>query len=262
MLFRSLYISGGAALNPAVAKVFLGLGVPIFQGYGMTETSPIIAVNKVGQNHPSTVGPKLDNIEVKLGDGGELLVRGPSVMQGYWHREEATRAILSDDGWLSTGDVAEIYQDGCIRITGRIKEIIVTSTGEKVPPADLEAAVETDPLFAQTLAVGDDRICIALVAVVNPDEWQRLCAELKLDPEDPKSLDSREAQQAALKRIKKAAADFPNYGVPRLVKLVREPWTIENGMLTPTLKLKRSIITRRYASDIDALYEGIAPKKK
>lgn len=257
-----LYISGGAALNPAVAKVFLGLGVPIFQGYGMTETSPIIAVNKVGQNHPSTVGPKLDNIEVKLGDGGELLVRGPSVMQGYWHREEATRAILSDDGWLSTGDVAEIYQDGCIRITGRIKEIIVTSTGEKVPPADLEAAVETDPLFAQTLAVGDDRICIALVAVVNPDEWQRLCAELKLDPEDPKSLDSREAQQAALKRIKKAAADFPNYGVPRLVKLVREPWTIENGMLTPTLKLKRSIITRRYASDIDALYEGIAPKKK
>ena len=257
-----LYISGGAALNPAVAKVFLGLGVPIFQGYGMTETSPIIAVNKVGQNHPSTVGPKLDNIEVKLGDGGELLVRGPSVMQGYWHREEATRAILSDDGWLSTGDVAEIYQDGCIRITGRIKEIIVTSTGEKVPPADLEAAVETDPLFAQTLAVGDDRICIALVAVVNPDEWQRLCAELKLDPEDPKSLDSREAQQAALKRIKKAAADFPNYGVPRLVKLVREPWTIENGMLTPTLKLKPSIITRRYASDIDALYEGIAPKKK
>lgn len=99
----------------------------------MTETSPIIAVNKVGQNHPSTVGPKLDNIEVKLGDGGELLVRGPSVMQGYWHREEATRAILSDDGWLSTGDVAEIYQDGCIRITGRIKEIIVTSTGEKYP---------------------------------------------------------------------------------------------------------------------------------
>ena len=138
----------------------------------------------------------------------------------------------------------------------------MTSTGEKVPPADLEAAVETDPLFAQTLAVGDDRICIALVAVVNPDEWQRLCAELKLDPEDSKSLDSREAQQAALKRIKKAAADFPNYGVPRLVKLVREPWTIENGMLTPTLKLKRSIITRRYASDIDALYEGIAPKKK
>lgn len=117
-----LYISGGAALNPAVAKVFLGLGVPIFQGYGMTETSPIIAVNKVGQNHPSTVGPKLDNIEVKLGDGGELLVRGPSVMQGYWHREEATRAILSDDGWLSTGDVAEIYQDGCIRIPAALKK--------------------------------------------------------------------------------------------------------------------------------------------
>lgn len=257
-----LFISGGAALNPAVAKVFLALGVPIYQGYGMTETSPIIAVNRVGSNHPSTVGPKLENIEVRLGEGGELQVRGPSVMQGYWHREEATRAILSDDGWLSTGDVAEIYKDGHIRITGRIKEIIVTSTGEKVPPADLEAAVETDRLFAQTLAVGDDRICIAMLAVVNADEWKRLCEELGLDPEDPKSLESREAQQAALRRIKKAAADFPNYGVPRLVRLVREPWTIDNGMLTPTLKLKRNVIVRRYAADIDALYETIAPKKK
>ena len=136
-----LYISGGAALSPAVARTFFALGVPIYQGYGMTETSPIISVNKVGHNHPNTVGPALPNIEVRLGEGDELQVRGPTVMKGYWNREEATKAIFTEDGWLRTGDVCTIYPDGNIRITGRIKEIIVTSTGEKVPPADLESAI-------------------------------------------------------------------------------------------------------------------------
>ncbi|WP_295477469.1 AMP-dependent synthetase/ligase [Sutterella sp.] len=257
-----IYISGGAALNPNVARVFLGLGVPIIQGYGMTETSPIIAVNRVGSNHPTTVGPALDNLEVRLSPEGELQVRGPSVMQGYWNREDATRAILSDDGWLSTGDVADIYSDGHIRITGRIKEIIVTSSGEKVPPADLEAAVECDRLFDQTMAVGDDRPCIGMVAVVNPDEWKKLCTELGLDPEAPASLTSREATQAAIKRIKAAAAGFPNYGVPRVVTLLRDPWTIENGLLTPTLKVKRAKVARRYADEIEAMYAAITPKKK
>ncbi len=257
-----VYISGGAALNPAVARVFLGLGVPIYQGYGMTETSPIIAVNRVGSNHPTTVGPALDNLEVRLSPEGELQVRGPSVMRGYWHREEATRAILSDDGWLSTGDVAEIYSDGHVRITGRIKEIIVTSSGEKVPPADLEAAIETDRLFDQTMAIGDDRPCIGLVAVVNGPEWERLCAELGLDPKDDAALRSREATQAALRRVKAAASGFPNYGVPRVITLLREPWTIDNGLLTPTLKIKRAKVVARYGAEIDAMYEAIAPKKK
>ena len=255
-----LYISGGAALSPAVAKVFLGLGIPIFQGYGMTEASPIIAVNQEGCNHPNTVGPALANLEVRLTEQGELQVRGPSVMKGDWNREDATRAVLSDDGWLSTGDVAEIYSDGCIRITGRIKEIIVTSTGEKVPPADLEAAMETDRLFAQTLAVGDDRPYIGALAVVNPDEWKNLCAQLGLDPDDDASLSSRDAEQAAVRRIKKACAGFPNYGIPRQVKLLREPWTIENGLLTPTLKLKRNVIQQRYVDEIEQLFSALVKK--
>lgn len=257
-----LFISGGAALSPAVARTFLAFGVEICQGYGMTETSPIIAVNRLGSNHPSTVGPALNNLEVRLSPEGELQVRGPSVMQGYWHREEATRAILSDDGWLSTGDVAEIYEDGHIRITGRIKEIIVTSSGEKIPPSDLEAAIETDRLFSQTMAVGDDRPCIGLVAVVNPAEWERLCTELRLDPKDDAALASREATQAALRRIKAAAAGFPNYGVPRVVTLVREPWTIENGLLTPTLKVKRARVAAKYVDQIEGMYAAIMPKKK
>mgnify|MGYP000847746671 FL=1 len=253
-----LYISGGAALSTPVAKVFLALGVNIFQGYGMTETSPIIAVNREGSNHPNTVGPALENLEVRLGEGGELQVRGPSVMQGYWNRDDATRAIFTEDGWLKTGDVAEIYSDGHIRITGRIKEIIVTSTGEKVPPSDLEAAIETDRLFAQTMVVGDDKPYIAALAVVHPDAFKELCDELGLDPEDDASLDAKPVRQAALKRIKLATSGFPNYGVPRQVKLLRDAWTIDNGLLTPTLKLKRNIIRQRYVDEIDALYDLVA----
>lgn len=252
-----LYISGGAALSPAVARTFFALGVPIYQGYGMTETSPIISVNKVGHNHPNTVGPALPNIEVRLGEGDELQVRGPSVMKGYWNREEATKAIFTEDGWLRTGDVCTIYPDGNIRITGRIKEIIVTSTGEKVPPADLESAITSDRLFSQCMVVGDDRPFIAAVAVLNPEEFKTVCAELGLDPANPDSLADPAFRKLALKRIKTAAAGFPNYGVPRQVHCTLDAWTIENGLLTPTLKMKRNLIRQRYASEINALYDTL-----
>ncbi len=252
-----LYISGGAALNPAVARVFLALGINIFQGYGMTETSPIISVNKVGNNHPNTVGPALPNIEVRLGDGDELQVRGPSVMQGYWNRPEATKEIFTHDGWLRTGDVVSIYPDGQIRITGRIKEIIVTSTGEKVPPVDIEAAIENDALFSQAMVLGDNRPFISALVVINPSEWERLCATLGLDPADDASLANPDARRAALRRIKAATSRFPNYGVPRQVALFREPWSIENGLLTPTLKLKRNVIRQRFHDEIEALYEAL-----
>ena len=253
-----LFISGGAALNTTVARVFLALGVYIYQGYGMTETSPIIAVNKVGNNHPNTVGPALPNLEVRLGEGDELQVRGPSVMQGYWNRPDATREIFTHDGWLKTGDVVSIYPDGLIRITGRIKEIIVTSTGEKVPPADLEAAIESEGLFSQVMVVGDNRPYIVALAVVNPAEWSTLCTTLGIDPDDDASLENTEARRAALRRVKTATSRFPNYGVPRQVALLREPWTIENGLLTPTLKIKRNVIRQRFADQIEALYSLVA----
>ena len=250
-----LFISGGAALNVTVAKVFLGLGVKIFQGYGMTETSPIIAVNKEGNNHPNTVGPALPNLEVRLGENDELQVRGPSIMQGYWNRPDATQEIFTADGWLKTGDVVSIYPDGHIRITGRIKEIIVTSTGEKVPPSDLEAAIESEGLFQQAMVLGDNRPFITALVVVNPDEWARLCKTLGLDPEDDASLKNPEAKRAALRRLKAATNSFPNYGIPRQVALLREPWSIDNGLLTPTLKIKRNVIRQRYSDEIEALYD-------
>lgn len=255
-----LYISGGAALSPAVARTFFALGVPIYQGYGMTETSPIISVNKVGHNHPNTVGPALPNIEVRLGEGDELQVRGPTVMKGYWNREEATKAIFTEDGWLRTGDVCTIYPDGNIRITGRIKEIIVTSTGEKVPPADLESAITSDRLFSQCMVVGDDRPFIAAVAVVNPDEFKTVCSELGLDPAKPESLQDPAFRKAALKRIKTSTAGFPNYGVPRQVHCTLDAWTIDNGLLTPTLKMKRNLIRQRYTAEINALYDTLVKR--
>ena len=255
-----LYISGGAALSPAVARTFFALGVPIYRGYGMTETSPIISVNKVGHNHPNTVGPALPNIEVRLGEGDELQVRGPTVMKGYWNREEATKAIFTEDGWLRTGDVCTIYPDGNIRITGRIKEIIVTSTGEKVPPADLESAITSDRLFSQCMVVGDDRPFIAAVAVVNPDEFKTVCGELGLDPTKPESLQDPAFRKAALKRIKASTAGFPNYGVPRQVHCTLDAWTIDNGLLTPTLKMKRNLIRQRYTAEINALYDTLVKR--
>lgn len=255
-----LYISGGAALSPAVARTFFALGVPIYQGYGMTETSPIISVNKVGHNHPNTVGPALPNIEVRLGEGDELQVRGPTVMKGYWNREEATKAIFTEDGWLRTGDVCTIYPDGNIRITGRIKEIIVTSTGEKVPPADLESAITSDRLFSQCMVVADDRPFIAAVAVVNPDEFKTVCGELGLEPTKPESLQDPAFRKAALKRIKTATAGFPNYGVPRQVHCTLDAWTIDNGLLTPTLKMKRNLIRQRYTAEINALYDTLVKR--
>lgn len=255
-----LFISGAAALPPVVAKTYLALGVNILQGYGMTETTPVISVNRMGANHPNTVGPALPNIEVRLGDGDELLVRGPTVMKGYWNRPDATREVLDEEGWIKTGDVCSIYSDGHIRITGRIKEIIVTSTGEKIPPADLEAAIETDRLFLQSMALGDDRPFIACLTVVHPEEWKVVCEEQGLDPEDPKSFNHPKMKKLALRRIKKATAGFPNYGVPRQVTLLSEPWTIDNGMLTPTMKMKRRVIAAEFKQNIEAMYATLAGK--
>ncbi|MDE2594233.1 MAG: long-chain fatty acid--CoA ligase [Burkholderiales bacterium] len=247
-------VSGGAPLSPALAHCFLGLGMPLLQGYGMTETSPIVAANLLKDNDPATVGRALPGVEVRIGENRELQVRGPSVMKGYLNRPEDTAKVLSPDGWLGTGDQAAIEQ-GRIRILGRIKEIIVTSTGEKIPPGDLELAVMADPLFAQAFVVGEQKPFIAAVVVLSPQEWRRLASSLQLDPDAPASLEAAAAKQAALARIKQAASSFPHYAVPRAVCLTLEPWTIENTMMTPTLKLKRNNLMARFAEQIERLYQ-------
>ena len=247
-------VSGGAPLSHAVARCFLGLGVPLLQGYGMTETSPVVAANGVDDNDPATVGRPLPGVEVRIGDNRELQVRGPLVMQGYWKRADDTARVLTPDGWLSTGDQADL-QDGRIRIRGRIKEIIVTSTGEKIPPGDLELAIAVDPLFAQVLVVGENQPFIACVAVVNPAEWQRLAASLGLDADASTSLNLPAVRRAALSRVATQTRDFARYATPRAIFLTREPWTVENTLMTPTLKLKRNNLMARFASEIESMYQ-------
>lgn len=249
-------VSGGAALSPEVAKTIIGLGIEFFQGYGMTETSPIISVNKIGANHPDTVGPILEGIEAKLGEKDELLVRGPQVMRGYWKRPEDTFKTLDPEGWLSTGDQADILPGNYLKIKGRIKEIIVTSTGEKVPPVDIEQAIETDPLFDQAMVYGDNRPFIVGLLVLNKDNFERFVVSLNLDPKDPEILTNKAVIREILKRIKTACKSFPQYGVPRSVLLLKEPWTIENDSLTPTLKLKRRVIVAEHGDEIEKLYEN------
>lgn len=248
-------IAGGAALNQKVARMFCSLGVPPIQGYGMTEASPIIAGNSLKLNQPDTVGRPFPNIELRLDpDTHEIQLRGPSVMKGYWNRPEDTAKVLSPDGWLSTGDVGEFNEQGLLRIRGRIKEIIVTSTGEKVPPVDLELALETDPLFAQTFVVGEARPFISFVTVLNPDEWKKLAGKLGVDPEDRLALQSNAVRSAVLKRARAAAAGFPHYALPRNVTITMQPWTIDNGFLTPTLKLKRKPLGEAFAAQIEEMY--------
>ena len=247
-------ISGGAALNMEVAKLFCGLGLPIIQGYGMTETSPIIAGNSLEENHPDTVGRPFRGVEVRLGEGDEIQVRGPSVTKSYWRRPDAVEAAFTEDGWFRTGDVGEFTPEGLLRIKGRIKEIIVTSTGEKIAPTDLENALETDPLFEQTYVVGENRPFLTLIAVLQGEEWKRTAEGLGLDPQDPASLSAPAAKTLALQRAKAAAKGFPYYALPRAVILTLEPWTVDNGLLTPTLKLKRGPLSKHFAENIEHIY--------
>lgn len=248
-----LAISGGAALSQPIARTFLGLGIHILQGYGMTESSPVVSANTPEDNDPHTVGRPLAGVEVAIGENQELLVRGPNVMRGYWKRPQDTARTIDAAGWLHTGDQAAL-EDGRVRILGRIKEIIVTSTGEKIAPVDLETAIAADPLFEQAYCFGDHRPFIACLAVVGKEPWEHLCKGLDLAPDAPESLKNPKAVQAALARIRDLTRDFPSYAQPRAIGLMQEPWTVEDALITPTLKLKRANLSARFADEIERLY--------
>ena len=246
-------IAGGASLNYDVSKFFCAMRVPIHQGYGLTETSPLVAFSRRENNHPACVGHPVPWTEAKLGANDELLLKGPQIMKGYWNRPDATKAAFID-GWFKTGDQADLSDGGRIRIKGRIKEIIVTSTGEKIAPVDLEFAIQKDPLFQQIMVIGDNRPYITAIAVVNEQQWKVLCESMELDPAASETLTNHDMQRLVVKRIRHAARNFPQYGIPRVVALVREGWTIDNGLLTPTMKLRRPQIMAHYASLIESLY--------
>jgi len=247
-------VSGGAPLPPGVGRVFIGLGLPLLQGYGLTETSPVISVNPLQDNRPDSVGVLLRGIQARVGADDELQVKGPSIMLGYWNNHAATAKVLAADGWLSTGDQARI-EGRHLYITGRIKDILVLSNGEKVPPADMEMAIGLDPLFEQVLVIGEGRSYLTALLVVTADLWTGLAAEYGLDPERPESLHDPRLLKDMQKRIRDVLADFPGYAKIRRVTLTLEPWSVENGLMTPTMKIKRKQVLERYADEVTRMYE-------
>lgn len=248
-----LAVVGGAPLPLGVARLFIGLGLPMVQGYGLTETSPVISVNPIENNDPSSVGCLLQDVEARIGENDELLVRSPGLMLGYWANEKATREAIDQQGWLHTGDKARI-DDNQVHITGRLKEIIVLANGEKVPPADMEMAIGMDPLIEQAMVVGDNQPYLTAVLVLNPEQFDYLCRQLGLGACDESACASSRVNELVLERVAKQISAFPGYARIHRVKCMLQPWTIEDGLITPTLKLKRDSIYQRFQPDIDAMY--------
>jgi long-chain acyl-CoA synthetase len=248
-----LAASGGAALPLPVAKVFISMGLRILQGYGMTETSPIISGNKPNKNDPASVGMPLPGIEVSTDDNKQLLVRSPGNMLGYWNNEQATKEIINEDGWLATGDIVKI-EDEQIYITGRSKDILVLSNGEKVPPSDMESAITIHPFFEQALIIGEGRSYLSVLVVLNTETIKELAQKFKIDVSSNKDFQTRNVQSLLLKQITQQLRDFPGYAKIRRITVLLDPWTIDNGMMTPTLKIKRAVVIKKYAKQIEKMY--------
>lgn len=249
-----LAVSGGGPLNGDISRYFIGLGLPVVQGYGLTEASPVLTANRLDDNIPESAGMALPGVEILIGDKDELLARSPGIMLGYWNKPEETRTAIDSEGWLHTGDQARISEDH-VFICGRLKEILVTSTGEKVPRGDLEMAIVQDPLFEQAMIVGEGKPYLAALLVLNQHEWENIAAGLGVKAGDPRSLTQSAVRVAVLNKIKTALRSFPKYARVRAVHLALEPWTVENGLLTPTLKLKRPEVEKRFAEKIAELYK-------
>jgi long-chain acyl-CoA synthetase len=228
-----LRVSGSAPLNREVALFFDGAGQPIFEGYGLSETASAATVNRVESHRVGTVGPPLDEMEVRLAEDGEILLRGPNVMKGYWKRPQETQETL-DGGWLHTGDIGEMDSDGHLRITDRKKDLIVTSGGKKIPPQMIEGALKTSPKIQEAIVVGDARKFIGALII-------------------PASGAGKEEIAAEVERINGTLAQFEKI---KRFELIPDDLTVENGMLTPSLKVKRKVVTERYRDKVERMFAG------
>jgi long-chain acyl-CoA synthetase len=249
-------ISGGAALPPDISRVFLGLGLTVLQGYGMTEASPVVCGNRPHDNVPASVGATLPGVEVKLGASNALMIKGPNVMLGYWNNQQATSEVLGSDGWLNSGDIARIDAQGRVYITGRLKEIIVLSNGEKISPSDVEGAIVRDPLIEQVMLLGEGKPYLSVIVVLNAEQWKKACAERGLDSASPEAMRSKPVEELLLSRIAAQMKAFPGYAQVRRVAATLEPWTIENGILTPTMKVKRAKVMEAFNKEVAEMYAG------
>jgi long-chain acyl-CoA synthetase len=248
------FISGGAPLDKELAEFFFSVGVLILEGYGLTETSPVIAVNRLNDFKLGTVGKPLRHVEVKIAEDGEILTRGPSVMLGYYKREAETREALAG-GWFHTGDVGALDADGFLSITDRKKDLIVTASGKNVAPQKIEGLLKNNPCFVNIVAVGNRRPFVSALVVPNPDKIRMVAKELGLDPEPYHSLmRSDKIKEFLLQQIHASAPDLAPFEQIKRIEILETDFSIDAGELTPTMKVRRRFVESKYQDLIDRLY--------
>jgi len=248
-------VSGGAPLNPEIGKFFLALGVPLLQGYGQTEASPVVSANPPNRIRIHTVGPPLEGVEIKIAEDGEILVRGELVMKGYWNDPEATQRTLQD-GWLHTGDVGMQDTDGYIQITDRKRDFIKNSGGDMVSPARVEGYLTLQSEIAQAMVFGDRRPHLVAVLVPHAELVERVARELETAPDLAALHEAPELLKALGEAVARVNAELSPIERVRRFIVAREPFTTTNGQMTPTLKIKRHAIRQAYGEALLKLYEA------
>ncbi|GLW48919.1 long-chain acyl-CoA synthetase [Streptomyces sp. NBRC 14336] len=249
--------SGGTPLHRELALFFEGIGIYLNDGYGLTETAGGVTAQPPGREKSGTVGKVLPGMDLRVADDGEILVRGPSVFQGYINDDAATRNALRG-GWLATGDLGVLDSDGYLTITGRKKDVIITSNGKSVAPAALEQRLRMHPLIHQAVVVGDGRPCVGALITLDPDFLAYWRGTLEPRP-DPRSRDAREEnalREEVARAVAAANSTVSRSESIRVFRVLPEPFDVANGLLTPSMKLRRDAIVERYALEIDAMYQA------
>ncbi|MFN8023794.1 MAG: long-chain fatty acid--CoA ligase [Acidimicrobiales bacterium] len=252
--------SGGGPLGERLTHFFHGVGVRIYEGYGLTETSPTLTVNRPGAWRPGTVGRPIAGTSIAIADDGEILAKGPQVFAGYWHDDAATAEVFDVDGWFHTGDIGELDEQGYLRITGRKKDLIVTAAGKNVAPAPLEDRIRAHELISQAVVIGDARPFVAALVTIDASafaDWanEHGCADEPFESVRT-SAELRSAVQAA---IDQANASVSRAESIRAFTILAHDLSIESGELTPTLKVRRAVVEQRHAAEIEHLYAGRPP---
>jgi long-chain acyl-CoA synthetase len=256
----TFFISGGAPLAPEIAKFFYAAGMPILEGYGLTETSPVMAVNTLRHHRLGTVGRAYPGVEVRIAPDGEVVTRGPNVMRGYYGKPEATAEAIDPDGWFHTGDIGTLDPDGFLRITDRKKDLIVTAGGKNIAPQPIENLVKTCQFVSNAVMLGDRRPFPILLVVPNPTPLQAWLARKGLPKGSLEELVARpEVVQKLDREIRKVLGDLAHFELPKKLLLLPRDFSVEGGELTPTLKVRRRIVEERHREAIERLYhEGAA----
>jgi long-chain acyl-CoA synthetase len=247
-------VSGGAPLNPKIACFLYGVGITVYEGYGLSEAGPVVSCNIPGRTRIGTVGAALPHVEVRIAEDGEICVRGPNVMQGYYHRPEDTAQAIDAEGWLHTGDVGEIDADGFITITDRKKDLIVTSDGENVAPQYIEGLLKQDPLIDEACVIGDKRPYLTVLLVPNRPVLESLARQHGVVEAWPAFLERPEFRTLFRRRLDEANQKLSLPARVRNFALLDEPFSQERGELTPTLKVKRRTVAETRRLQIEALY--------